>query len=89
MNLPPVQRFDANAYQVGQSLQQVQGRQATLADTERAQRASALLNAYKVQVDNAGGMTAKRQLLENLMNSGLAAQSTDLGESLMKYAGLA
>lgn len=88
MNLPPVRSFDANVEQVRQSLQQVQGREQVLEGTERAQRATAILNMYKGQIESAGGMQAKRLLLANLANSGLATQSTDFGVSLMKYAGM-
>lgn len=89
MNLPPSRHFDAMPHQLGLSVQQEAGRQLVRRDEGQVQKAANLLDAYRSELNRAGGTAARENLLANMVNAGLASQSTDLGVAAMKYAGLA
>lgn len=90
MNLPPSRpSFEAMQHQLGLAVQQEAGRQLSRSETQQAQQASLLLDAYKQSLNRAGGMTERERLFTKLAEDELASQSTDLGEAAMKYAGLA
>lgn len=88
MNLPPARHFDAMPHQLQQSMQQEAGRQLNRQTEGQAQKANALLRAYTDNLHEAGGMAARGALLQNMINAGVAEQSTNLGEAAMQYAGL-
>lgn len=88
MNLPAPARFEGNAYQASQALQQQATRAQVRDETSRAQSA-ALLSGYIQELQLASGAPAKQQLMQNMAQAGLAAgQGQDPGMAVAKYIGL-